>query len=320
MDQELKGLVFDVQGYSVHDGPGCRTLVFMKGCPLRCEWCSNPEGMRVAQDILFRNMKCVNVKNGCTRCIEACPHHAIIENPDRTPDAQQLLIDRTICHTCNDPKCLSVCYFEGLQACGKWRTVGELIHIFERNRPYWGERGGASFSGGEPLLQYEFMHAMFEACRDAKIHVAVETTAHIQPDHFLDLMSMVDFAFIDLKHMDSARHREKTGVPNELIHANISALARSGWPGRLVLRFPVIEEYNDSDENIEAVAEFMQKNGLVEVNILPFHRLGNSKWTQLGKEYTFSESDATPEERMLHIQDIFLGKRIACYVGSNTPF
>ena len=320
MDKELKGLVFDVQGYSVHDGPGCRTLVFMKGCPLRCEWCSNPEGMRVAQDILFRNMKCVNVKNGCTRCIEACPHHAIVENPDRSEDAQQLLIDRSLCNICEDQKCLSVCYFEGIQACGKWRTVGELMHIFERNRHYWGERGGASFSGGEPLLQHEFMHAVFEACREAKIHTAVETTAHIQPDKFLDLMSMVDFAFIDVKHMDSARHREKTGVPNELIHSNIAALANTKWPGRLVLRFPVIEDYNDGDENIEAVAEFMQRLGLFEVNILPFHRLGDSKWTQLGKQYAFSQAIATPEERLLRIQDIFLGKRIACYVGSSTPF
>jgi len=320
MDKELKGLVFDIQGYSVHDGPGCRTLVFMKGCPLRCEWCSNPEGMRVAQDILFRNMKCVNVRNGCTRCIAACPHHAIVENPDRSADAQQLLIDRSLCNICETQECLSVCYFEGLQACGKWRTVDELMHIFERNRPYWGERGGASFSGGEPLLQHEFMHAVFEACREAKIHTAVETTAHIQPDKFLDLMSMVDFAFIDVKHMDSARHREKTGVPNELIHSNIAALANTRWPGRLVLRFPVIEDYNDGDENIEAVAEFMQRLGLFEVNILPFHRLGDSKWTQLGKQYIFSDSVVTPEQKLFRIQDIFLGKRIACYVGSETPF
>lgn len=320
MDTQVKGLVFDVQGYSVHDGPGCRTLVFMKGCPLSCEWCSNPEGMRLAQDILFRNMKCVNRRQGCTRCLDACPHRAITINPDPDPEAQQLLIDRTFCHDCEDQPCLSVCYFEGIQACGKWRTVGELMHIFERNRHYWGARGGASFSGGEPLLQYEFMRAMLGACRDAKIHVAVETTAHIQPDRFLDLMSLVDFAFIDLKHMDPAQHRAKTGVPNDLIHGNIAALARSGWPGRLVLRFPVIEDYNDGDENIEAVAAFMQRHGLFEVNILPFHRLGDSKWTQLGKKYGFSDSPGTPEGKLLHIQDIFLGKRIACYVGSDTPF
>jgi len=194
------------------------------------------------------------------------------------------------------------------------------MHVFERNRHYWGTRGGASFSGGEPLLQYEFMRALFKACREANMHIAVETTAHIQPDRFLDLMSMVDFAFIDVKHMDSQRHREKTGVNNDLILRNIEALVKSRWPGRLVLRFPVIEDYNDTDENIEAVAAFMQRLGLFEINILPFHRLGDTKWTQLGKEYLYHHHTSTPEEKLFHIQDIFLNKHIACYVGSDTPF
>ncbi len=320
MEQDIQGLVFDVQGYSVHDGPGCRTTVFMKGCPLHCEWCSNPEGMRTTKDVMFRNVKCVNRRNGCTRCIAVCPHDAIQENMDEGDDVEQLIIDRAKCNRCETHDCLSVCYFEGLRYCGEWRTVGDLMHVFERNRPYWGTRGGASFSGGEPLLQYEFMHALLSACRDAQVHVAVETTAHIQPGKFLDLMKMVDFAFIDVKHMDSKRHREKTGVPNEMILSNIESLVKSGWPGRLVLRFPVIEGYNDGDENIEAVAEFMQRLGLFEINILPFHRLGDTKWTQLGKQYAFHESTSTPEEVMFHIQDVFLNKHIACYVGSDTPF
>ena len=133
-------------------------------------------------------------------------------------------------------------------------------------------------------------------------------------------MNMVDFAFIDVKHMDSQRHREKTGVNNDLILRNIEALVNSKWPGRLVLRIPIIEGYNDSDENIEAVAAFMQKLELFEINILPFHRLGDSKWTQLGKDYAFHNNVSTPEEKMFHIQDIFLSKHIACYVGSDTPF
>ncbi|HEX9117375.1 MAG TPA: 4-hydroxyphenylacetate decarboxylase activase [Anaerolineae bacterium] len=320
MATEIKGLVFDVQGYSVHDGPGCRTLVFMKGCPLHCEWCSNPEGMRTAQDIMFRNLKCVNRKNGCTRCIDTCPQHAIGQNPDEGEDAPQLFIDRNQCQRCEGHECLSVCYFEGLKSCGEWRTVDDLMHVFERNRHYWGSRGGASFSGGEPLLQAQFMEALLAACRAANIHTAVETTAQIQPDVFARLMSLVNFAFIDLKHMDSARHREKTGVPNELILGNIEALARSGWPGRLVLRFPVIENYNDTDENAAAVADFMQRLGLFEINILPFHRLGDSKWKQLGKQYGYSHSPGTGEEKLFHLQDIFLSRHIACYVGSDTPF
>jgi pyruvate formate lyase activating enzyme len=317
---EVKGLVFDIQGYSVHDGPGCRTLVFMKGCPLHCEWCSNPEGMRTKQDLLFRNMKCTNRRHGCSRCVDACPHGAIQLNPDPGEDAQQLMIERSLCNRCESKECLSVCYFEGLSTCGQWKTVGDLMHVFERNRHYWGTRGGASFSGGEPLLQHEFMHALFDACREAKIHVAVETTAHIQPDIFMELMQYVNFAFIDIKHMDRQRHREKTGVYNDLILRNLETLAASKWPGRLVLRFPVIEDYNDTFENAEAAAAFMQRLGLFEINILPFHRLGDSKWTQLGRQYAYSEQTVTAEEKLFQIQDVFLGKHIACYVGSDTPF
>jgi pyruvate formate lyase activating enzyme len=320
LDLELKGLVFDIQGYSVHDGPGCRTLVFMKGCPLHCEWCSNPEGMRLEQDIMFKNTKCVNRKNGCTRCVKACPYHAIVLNSDQDEGAQQLFINRDLCNQCENQECLPVCYFEALESCGKWRSINELLHVFERNRHYWGTRGGVSFSGGEPLLQYEFMRPLLAACKQKDIHVTVETTAYIQTEKFLDMMQFVDFAFIDVKHMDTNKHHEKTGVHTQLIHHNIEALVKSNWPGRLVLRFPIIEDFNDSDENIEAVAAFMQKLGLFEVNILPFHRLGDSKWTQLGKQYAFSEAMATEEEKMFHIQDIFLNKRIACYVGSETPF
>lgn len=317
---EFKGLVFDIQGYSVHDGPGCRTLVFMKGCPLHCEWCSNPEGMRTKQDIMFRNMKCTNRQHGCARCLDACPHGAIRLNPDESEGAQQLFIDRSKCNVCQTRECLSVCYFEGLRTCGEWNTVGDIMHVFERNRHYWGARGGASFSGGEPLLQHEFMRALLSACQEEKIHVAVETTAHIQPDIFLDLMRFVNFAFIDIKHMDRERHREKTGVYNDLILGNIEALAASKWPGRLVLRIPVIENFNDSDENIETVVAFMQRLGLFEINILPFHRLGESKWNQLGHEYAYARQPGTVDEKLFHIQEIFLSQHIACYVGSDTPF
>ncbi len=326
MTEELRGLIFDIQGYSVHDGPGCRTLVFMKGCPLHCEWCANPEGIRTAQDIMFRNSKCVHQKNKCRRCIDACPHQAISINPqavqpaNNTEDEPQLWFDRSLCNLCADHQCLQVCYFEGLRYCGDWKTVPELMHIFHRNRHYWGTTGGVTFSGGEPLLQYRYIQAVLEACRKEQIHTAVETTAYCRPDVFLELMSLVDFAFVDVKHMDTRQHRDKTGVPNEPILGNIKTLVASGWPGRLVLRMPVIEGYNDTEENITATAQFMQQMGLVEINILPFHRLGDSKWTQLGKEYAYRESPTTPEETLYNIQSYFLDRRIACYVGSDTTF
>jgi pyruvate formate lyase activating enzyme len=320
MANEIKGLIFDVQGYSVHDGPGCRTLVFMKGCPLRCEWCSNPEGMRGTQEILFRNTKCVNRANGCTRCIDSCPQHAIVHNIDREEHASQLLINRNLCNVCITHECLTACYFEGLRSCGEWWTDTDLMSLLERNRHYWGTNGGVSFSGGEPLLQNEFMQVMLEACKSAQIHVTIETTANIPTDHFLGLMSMVDFAFIDLKHMDPGQHRTRTGVDNGLILRNIENLVNTNWPGRLILRLMVVEDFNDTDGNIEASATFMQRFGLFEVNILPFHRLGDTKWTQLGKEYLYRDKASISESKLIHIQEMFLSKNIACYIGADTPF
>lgn len=321
MEKEVRGLIFDIQGYSVHDGPGVRTLIFMKGCPLHCEWCSNPEGMYPFPEIMFRNTKCVHVSNSCNRCLQACPLGAIQENPaGRQNGYVQLIIDRQSCRQCEHRRCLEVCFFEGLRLCGEWKSVDEIMHVLQRNRHYWGGNGGVSFSGGEPLFQPEFLRTMLDACREEKIHVALETTAYAKSEVFLDLLKDVDFAFIDVKHMDSEQHRAKTGVKNELILHNIEALASSGYRGRLVLRMPVIENFNDSDENIFALAAFMKKVGLFEINLLPFHRLGASKWTQLGKTYVYGEQSGTSQEYLLHLQDIFLGERIACYVGSDTPF
>ncbi len=321
MEKELRGLIFDIQGYSVHDGPGVRTLIFMKGCPLRCEWCSNPEGMYPYPEIMFRNTKCVHLSNHCNRCLEACPVQAIQENPLAHLDGNvQLIIDRQACHQCEERHCLEVCYFEGLRLCGEWKSVDEILHVLHRNRHYGGGNGGVSFSGGEPLFQPKFLRAMLDACRAEKIHVALETTAYAQTELFLDIMKDVNFAFIDVKHMDSEQHRAKTGVKNELILHNIEALAGSKFAGRLVLRMPVIEGFNDTDENIFSLVAFMKKLGLFEINILPFHRLGASKWTQLGKAYLYEEQKSPAEDHLLRIQDIFLGERIACYVGSDTPF
>ena len=277
--------------------------------------------MRAAQDIMFRNTNCVNQKSGCSRCLEACPYGAIQVNPSYCGDGvPQLLFDRRLCNQCPDHPCLDVCYFEGLRLCGDWRSVSEVMHVLHRNRHYWGVDGGVSFSGGEPLLQSAFIRAMLQACQAEKMHTAVETTAHIRTDTFLELMPLVNFAFIDVKHMDSLRHKEKTGVANDLILKNIAALGGSGWSGRLVLRMPAIPGFNMDRENIEAVAEFMQKNGLVEINVLPFHRLGDSKWKQLGKEYAYQDCKGSCEDDLLQIQDYFLERRIACYLGSDTPF
>lgn len=315
--EEQKGLIFDIQSYSVHDGPGCRSVVFLSGCPLHCEWCSNPEGIKLINRIMYSSQKCRNLKDGCVRCIEACPHSAIrvCEESDEI-----LVFDRTLCEKCETYDCTKACFHEAIRLSGKWMTISELMGVLNRDRQYWSSEGGVTFSGGEALMQKDFLLAVLKKCRGSYIHTAIETTACAPTEVFLEAFKYIDFAFIDIKNMDSKKHKEKTGVGNELILKNIEALAVSNWQGRLIIRMPVIRDYNDSENNLMAIAKFMKKLGLFEINILPFHRLGDSKWTQLGMIYKYKYEKATSPETMDRIQDYFLEQRIACYKGHETPF
>lgn len=312
---EEKGLVFDIQGHSVHDGPGSRTLVFLAGCPLRCEWCANPEGMEFRQKIRYLSSKCV----GCLRCVQVCPKQAI--SVEEGEQGEKLLkINRDLCSKCETLDCAKACLNEAIVISGRWMTVAELLGILRRDRKFWGPKGGVTFSGGEPLFQKNFILQALKKCREAYIHTGIETSAYVETDFFLKALSYVEFAFIDIKNMDTNRHKEKTRVHNELILKNIEALASSNWPGRLIIRTVIIEGFSDNDENIIATADFLKKVGLDEINILPFHRLGDSKWTQLGKRYKYRDQREPSEEKMKHIQQLFLDRNIACYIGYSTPF
>lgn len=312
--EENKGLIFDIQSYSVHDGPGCRTICFMSGCPLKCEWCANPESWHYGEKLMFSQSKCKSNK-GCKMCVDVCSQKSININEDKS-----LNINWEKCRGCNTFECTKACYYEALKLCGKWYDIDSLINILSRDRQYWGDTGGVTFSGGEPLLQSEFLIEVLKKCKGKYIHTAIETTAYKDTKTFLEVMKSINFAFIDVKHMDREKHKEKTGVYNDLILKNIEELAKSSWNGRLVLRMPIIRNFNDSDENIIKTAEFMNSLGLYEINILPFHRLGDSKWNQLGKVYTYKSEEGTPQDKMDYIQDLFLDREIACYVGHETNF
>lgn len=312
--EENKGIVFDIQSYSVHDGPGCRTTCFMSGCSLKCEWCANPESWLYKQKIMFAEAKCKH-NEGCIRCEGVCSNKAISFNEDH-----KLILNWEVCRNCTTFECAKVCYNEALRVCGKYYTVTDLLKVLNRDREFWGSNGGVTFSGGEPFYQNEFLVATLKKCKEAYIHTAIETSAFIDTNIFLETMKYIDFAFIDVKHMDRDKHKEKTGVYNDLILKNIEALVNSGWTGRLVLRMPVIRDFNDTKENAIKTANFMKKLGIFEINILPFHRMGESKWIQLGKNYPYSKEEATGEEKMNKLQDLYLDSGIACYVGSDTAF
>lgn len=306
-----KGLVFDVQGHSVHDGPGTRTTVFMAGCPLHCVWCCNPEGLFRKPILMHRETKCKH----CGRCAASCPQGAI------TYDEKGCgVFDRKLCDACRTFDCVDACYNEALTVSGKLYSVDDLMKIFERDRQFWGSRGGATFSGGEPLLQKDFMLPLLAECKRRFIHVCVETTACLPPSYFKEAMKYIDWMFVDIKQMDPEAHRALTGVDNRTTLQNIKELGASDWPGFIVIRVPVIPGRNDSDENIRATAKFVRECGLEVINLLPFHRLGESKYRQVGREYEFADQVALTEEDLAGKKRLVEEEGLVCYVGHNTPF
>jgi pyruvate formate lyase activating enzyme len=311
---QTRGLIFDIQGHSVHDGPGGRTLVFLSGCALRCAWCSNPEGQLRRQRLMFKARLC---RNCPFRCVEACLKGAVQRSQH---NGLPVTFDRKLCDSCDTMDCVKVCYTQALQPSGRWYTVDELMHVLHRDRFYWGPQGGVSLGGGEPLLQRDFVLNVLERCHDAYISVCLETSAYVPREVLEAAVPHVQWLFIDIKHMDSARHAAGTGVTNELILDNIRWLKSSAWPGRVVIRMAVIPGFNDTMENAQATAEFMNQTGLKEMNLLPFHRLGASKYEQLGICYGYAEQAAMSPESLEPITAVFRGKGITCYLGPDTPF
>ncbi len=311
---DTKGLIFDIQGHSVHDGPGTRTVVFLSGCPLRCKWCANPEGQLLRRQLMYKAQFC---RKCPLRCVEACPKGAARTSQNGSPP---VLFERSVCDRCDSMDCISVCYMQALQPSGKWYTVDELMRIFNRDRCYWGLEGGITLSGGEPLAQPDFVLKVLERCHQAAISACLETNAYVSRPLLESVLPFVQWLFIDIKHMDSGKHAEGTGVPNESILQNIRWLASSGWAGRIIIRVPVIPDYNDTAVNMQATAEFLTQAGLREINLLPFHRLGATKYEQLGLRYAYTDLAPCAPATLETLAELYRMHSITCYVGSDTPF
>ena len=310
MDQpELTGTLFDIQGFSVHDGPGCRTLIFLKGCPLSCEWCSNPEGRNPFPEPLYNQTKCVfdNL------CIDACPHDAI------TPGHETLSINRSLCAECHSFECADVCCSGAIQQGGYTKSLNELITLIQRDRQYWGSQGGITLTGGEPLYQPEFASALLKHSHDAYIHTAIETCGHVSWSSYVSALPYTDWIFFDIKHMDPEQHVKGTGLTNKLILENAQRLAAE-FSGKLVFRMTLIPGYNDQMEHIQQLADFIVKSGRKEINILPLHHLGREKYMLTGRPYYTSDFTPPSPESMNHIKDFMEANGISCYLGSDTPF
>jgi len=308
-----RGLIFDLQGFSVHDGPGCRTLIFFKGCPLNCRWCSNPEGINPFCDLMFYQERCAGRYPDCGHpCEKACSQKAI------TCREIKVILDRNICRDCQNNPCQDECHYDALKLSGYYLEIEQLIAKIKRDRRYWGSGGGITLSGGEPMGQFEFVRELLKICYDSYIHTAIETCGFAPWEHFAGVLPYLDWIFYDLKHMDNEKHRQGTGAENRLILENAAKLASGGGECRLIFRLPLVPGFNDNTSNLNATANFIKGLGKKEVNILPFHGLGASKYELLGLNLPYN--DLTPENDLKEAEKIFKAHDLQCYLGAETPF
>lgn len=275
-EESARGAVFNIQFFNLHDGPGTRTLVFFKGCPLRCRWCSNPESIGRHPELGLTRSKC----DGCAKCIDACPEQALSLKEDKT-----LSVDRRRCNACG--KCIPPCGPEALTIYGKEMSAREVFDEVHRDKMFYeGTGGGVTVSGGEPLLQPHFLAAIFRLCREAGVHTCLETTGYAKATTCEEVLPLTDYVLFDLKHMDSRLHREFTGKPNAQILDNATLVVESGTP--VMFRMPLVPGFNDTLENIRATAGFMRGlNGdnVQGVELMPYHRMGMGKYEALDQQY-----------------------------------
>jgi pyruvate formate lyase activating enzyme len=304
-NDNIKGQIFNIQHYSIHDGPGIRTNVFLKGCFLRCIWCQNPESQSVKPELFFIREKCTC----CGKCVSVCPVNAIqiVEGKSYT--------DRDKCD--GSGWCTRICPNEARSLIGKEMTVQEVFQKVKGDEIFYKRsNGGMTLTGGEPLFQPDFSRNILSLCRQSRIHTVIETCGYADWEMFKDVLQYTDLVLFDLKHMNSEKHREYTGVPNTLILNNVRKIYHE-LKIPIWVRIPVIPGYNDSVQNIHAVADFVatELGKSVPVHLLAYHRLGESKYERLGKEVKSLSIIPPTDEHMLEVQKIAASYGLETYIG-----
>jgi pyruvate formate lyase activating enzyme len=318
MQKEITGVAFNIQRYTVHDGPGTRTELFLKGCPLRCQWCSNPEGFNRDPEVGVYPERCIGIDN-CGYCLGLCPDSdggdilCIEDNVVKS-------IDRDRCTTCL--KCADACPANALVVWGRTMTVDDAVKEVLKDREFYGSIGGVTISGGEPLVQWQYTAEVLKACKKKGIHTCIETTFHGSWNVVEKILEHADYILSDIKHMDSGKHEEGTGVGNELILENLVRMSKMGIP--YIIRVPVIPYFNDSIENAKATAEFLSKdmcNTAIQVQLLVFHEYGRVKYPTLGYTYPLQGRSwpdrVQQKETILKMVDIMKTYAVPVVVGSN---
>lgn len=292
------GLVFNIQKCSLHDGPGIRTLVFMKGCQLRCLWCANPESQKNSPEIAFDENRCIGYKE-CGLCIETCLANAI-----KKLKTGKVMIDRKKCISCG--KCADKCPSRAIILMGKFMSINDILKVVEGDDNfYWRSGGGITVGGGDPVYQADFTQQLLRKCQESGIDTAIETAGYA---NFIDLKKISQHAnliFYDIKHIDPVKHKRFTGVTNELILDNIKRLSNTFPQTPIIVRTPIVPGFNDSDEVIESIINFLSgMKNLMNYELLPYHGFGEPKYRKLGRNYALEGLQPPSKEHMVELKKI----------------
>lgn len=296
------GLIFNIQKYCSHDGPGIRTTVFCKGCPLACNWCHNLEGRSNAPEPLLSPALCT----GCGACLTTCPTGAASLQNGRP------VIDLSRCNLCG--KCVAACPQDGRQICGQEVTVDQLMTELLKDQVFYDQSGGGiTFSGGEAMAQLSFLSEALTACKQASLHTAVDTCGHVPWTSFTEILPWTDLFLYDLKLMDPLRHQEATGVSNELILDNLRLLA--DHTDRITIRIPIIPTVNDDLDNVRQLISYLKGIRFGDVHLLPYHPLGRGKAARLGRPNGIETFPSPAAADMQRLAELFTGEGIPALVG-----
>lgn len=295
-----KGITFNIQKFSIHDGPGIRTTVFLKGCPLRCKWCANPESQLTKVQILWDSRKCIH----CLKCIHTCPVHAI------TSKNEKIAIDFSACIGCLT--CVNGCPQDALEHEGELKTVQEIVDVCLQDQVFYEESGGGiTISGGEGMIQPEFLKLLLSELKKHRLHLAIETTGYVPAETFKKLASLFDLLLFDVKHYDRQKHFEGTGVYNDLIIENLKWALHQQMD--VLPRIPVIPGFNDTLEDAKGIADLLSTLKASRVQLLPFHQFGEQKYEMLNREYAYKGIKALQKEDLMEYQKVFIDHGLDCF-------
>ncbi len=297
--------IFDIQDLSVQDGPGIRTTVFMKGCPLECRWCSNPEGQKLHPELMHISGLC----NRTYKCVSVCPYGAVQKTDGSYPQ-----FDRDKCKDCESRECTDACPSRALKFVGRNISVEDLIKRIKPNLSFYkNSLGGVTFSGGEPFLQTDFIKEFINRTSSFGLSVGVETCGMYDGDEVSEIADKIEFFYFDIKCMDGNLHKEVTGSSNEKILENLKSLAEN-YSKNVIVSIPIIPGMNDTEINIKSIADFSRENGIRYIRLIAYHSLGESKYYYLGREYLMDKNLAVSQNHLNNLKSIVESLGIYCNI------